>query len=224
MRTSVSVHDLAFRYQSGSYELEVPRFEVAERERVALIGPSGVGKTTLLYLIAGILQGHRGTLNVLGESTGSLSESRRRQFRLSHIGMIFQEFELLDHLTVRENILLPYLAGAEQARSEDVMERMRRLSARAGLEQYLGRRPCGLSQGERQRVAICRALITEPSLLLADEPTGNLDPATTRTILDAVFEEAEEHQASLIWITHDHSILGRFDRTVDFLAEFGEAS
>ena len=218
---SVAVRDLSFRYAAGGYQLHVPRFEVGERERVALIGPSGAGKTTLLYLLAGILQAQRGSVTVLGEQLAEMTEAGRRQFRLSRVGMIFQEFELLDHLTVGENIMLPHLVGAEQGRTEQIAARMQRLSARAGLERYLGRRPRALSQGERQRVAICRALITEPSLMLADEPTGNLDPVTTRTILDAVFDEVEEHRASLIWITHDHSILDRFDRTVDFLAEFG---
>ena len=218
---SVSVRDLTFRYPSGGYELEVPSFGVGERERVALIGPSGAGKTTLLYLIAGILQAQRGRLSVLGEPLEQLTEAQRRAFRLSRVGMIFQEFELLDHLTVSENILLPHLCGANEAQTADVQERMHRLCARAGLERHLERRPRALSQGERQRVAICRALITAPTLLLADEPTGNLDPTTTLRILDAVFEEAEEHRASLVWITHDHSILDRFDRTVDFLAAFG---
>lgn len=218
---SISVRDLTFRYPSGGYQLEVPSFGVGERERVALIGPSGAGKTTLLYLIAGILQAQRGRLSVLGEPLEQLTEAQRRAFRLSRVGMIFQEFELLDHLTVSENILLPHLCGANEAQTAEVQERMRRLCARAGLEQHLERRPRALSQGERQRVAICRALITEPTLLLADEPTGNLDPSTTLSILDAVFDEAEEHRASLVWITHDHSILDRFDRTVDFLAAFG---
>ena len=171
--------------------------------------------------MAGILSAQRGSVAVLGEQLDQLSEAARRRFRLARIGMIFQEFELLDHLTVGENILLPHLVCAERERTAQAEDRMRRLSARAGLDRYLGRRPRALSQGERQRVAICRALITEPRLLLADEPTGNLDPATTRTILDAVFEEAAEHQAALVWITHDHSILDRFDRTVDFVAEFG---
>jgi putative ABC transport system ATP-binding protein len=222
--SSVSARDLAFRYADGGYELAVPRFEVGERERVALIGPSGAGKTTLLHLVAGILPVQGGALSVLGEELGAMSEAERRRFRLTQVGMIFQEFELLDHLTVRENILLPHLVGSGWARSAEVADRLERLCARAGLDGYLDRRPRALSQGERQRVAICRALITRPRLLLADEPTGNLDPATTATILDAVFEEAEEHRAALVWITHDHSFLDRFDRTVDFLAEFGGAS
>jgi len=222
--TAVSVAHLRFSYGTGAYGLSVPRLRIDAGERVALIGPSGAGKTTLLHLLAGILAPSDGRVEVLGESLSALSEIDRRRFRIARLGMIFQEFELLDHLTVRENIVLPYMLEPGLPGRSNHGERLGRLAERAGIATHLNRGPRDLSQGERQRVAICRALVTGPRLLLADEPTGNLDPGTTGEILDAIFDEVTRHEASLVWITHDHSILDRFDRTIDFLAEFVEAT
>lgn len=213
-RGSIRVRDLRFDYPRGQYRLSVPRLDVESGERVALVGASGSGKTTLLHLLAGILRPDSGSIEVADVRVDEASEALRRRFRLRDCGMIFQEFELLEHLSVRDNALLPYLVEPTLGLDARVRTRAAELLRRAGLEALARRRPGRLSQGERQRVGICRALITGPSLILADEPTGNLDPETTREILVAIFEEVERARATLLFVTHDHSLLDRFDRVL----------
>ncbi|MCU0728238.1 MAG: ABC transporter ATP-binding protein [Planctomycetes bacterium] len=215
-REFIRIEDLRFSYEPEEFALRIPSLSVARGERLALIGPSGCGKTTLLSLIAGILLPRSGRIEVDGLEVPGLSDAERRRFRIGRIGLIFQEFELLDHLTVRENILLPYYVNGALRLDGAVTERAERLAGTLGIDHGLARRPSALSHGERQRVAVGRALITEPALLLADEPTGNLDPKNREAILDLVFSEAATRGATLLMVTHDHSFLPRFDRVVDF--------
>jgi ABC-type lipoprotein export system ATPase subunit len=215
-REFIRIEDLRFSYEPEEFALQIPSLSVARGERVALIGPSGCGKTTLLSLIAGILLPRSGWIEVDGLEVPGLSDAERRRFRIGRIGLIFQEFELLEHLTVRENILLPYYVNGALRLDGAVTERAERLAGTLGIGRGLGRRPSALSHGERQRVAVGRALIAEPALLLADEPTGNLDPRNREAILDLVFSEAAARGATLLMVTHDHSFLPRFDRVVDF--------
>ena len=188
-----------------------------------MIGPSGSGKTTLLHCIAGILPVPEGTVRVHGEdlSAGSplaADPARRRALRRNHIGLVFQELALLDHLSVLENILLPYFIDGTRRRNAAVRARAQDLAARTGIEALLSRRPRRLSQGERQRVAICRALVTEPALVLADEPTGNLDPATSQQVVDLLLTLVRAHEASLVMVTHDHGLRPQFDQVLDLAA------
>jgi putative ABC transport system ATP-binding protein len=213
---SVEIRDLVFGYGEGGFRLAVPRLEIGSGETVVLIGPSGSGKTTLLHLIAGILQPASGSVSVGGTAFGSLGPGARRRFRIERIGLVFQEFALLDHLSVRENIILPFLVDRGLARSRDPEPDLLRVAERCGIANLVGRRPEELSHGERQRVAICRALITRPALLLADEPTGNLDPTTTRRVVALLTEEVRARGTTLLMVTHDHSLIGSFDRVVDF--------
>jgi ABC-type lipoprotein export system ATPase subunit len=212
----VAVEDLRFSYEPEGFALHVPRLEVARGEHVVLIGPSGSGKTTLLNLVAGILVPGSGRVVVDGREVSALPDAERRRFRIGNVGLIFQEFELLEHLTVRENLLLPYYVHPALALTDEVRDRAETLARALGVERYLRKRPAALSQGERQRVAVGRALVTEPAILLADEPTGNLDPRNKDAILDLVFAQAKEQDATLLMVTHDHSLLPRFDRVVDF--------
>jgi len=212
----ISIRDLRFRYGDGGFALAVRALDVRQGERVALIGPSGSGKTTLLHLTAGIRTADAGRIETAGVDVTALDDSSRREFRIRTIGLVFQEFELLQYLDVRDNILLPYLihstlrlTGAARARAAELAESV-------GIGDKLGRRPSQLSQGERQRVAVCRALIAEPRVLLADEPTGNLDPSNKGRVLDILLEHAERRGASVLTVTHDHDLLGRFERTIDF--------
>jgi putative ABC transport system ATP-binding protein len=147
----------------------------------------------------------------------SLSDGQRRALRIARVGLVFQEFELLDPLSVLENVLLPYHAHPKLKLDASVVERARGLLEATGIEQLASKRPRSLSQGERQRVAICRALVTEPSLVLADEPTGNLDPVSAKKVVDLLFA-ARDRGATLAFVTHDHGLLERFDRHVDFAA------
>jgi putative ABC transport system ATP-binding protein len=188
---------------------------VAAGERVACIGPSGSGKTTLVHLIAGILAPEAGDVRLAGTLLGELSNAQRRALRITRIGMVFQEFELLDYLSAEENVLLPYHVSPALRLDAGVRERARALAQACGVEHTLARRPNQLSQGERQRVALCRALVTEPRLILCDEPTGNLDPDTAAAVLELVFERAAALDAALLMVTHDHGLLPRFDRVID---------
>ncbi len=212
----IRVDDLTFSYPSGDFAIRIPSLDVKPQEKVAFIGPSGSGKTTLLKLLSGILKPNRGQVTVGGFSVSAASEAGCSAFRLKNMGMVFQEFELLEALTVRENILLPFILEPTLGEPGEFEGELGRLSQRAGIGSYLDRKPKRLSQGERQRVAICRALILSPPIFLADEPTGNLDPSTRESVLDLMEEEIQRLSATLVAVTHDHDILERFDRVVDF--------
>ncbi len=207
--------NVRFRYPTERFELRIPELRAEENETMAVVGPSGCGKTTLLRLISGILRPDEGEIRVLATFLPKLSESRVRTFRIRNIGLIFQEFELLDYLNARDNILLPFRLNSTLAETGETRERLEKLAEETGIFHLLEARPRQLSQGERQRVAICRALIAEPKLLLADEPTGSLDPENQQRIVDLLTNQAKAHQAALIMVTHDHQLLGNFDRTVD---------
>ena len=211
----IEIKHLEFHYRGGEFSLSVPELAIAKGESVALVGPSGIGKTTLLNLIAAYDTPHRGSIRVAGEHTASLSDAHRRAFRIRNIGLVFQEFELLEYLSVLDNILLPYRITPALELTPEVRARAGVLAQKVGIEDKLKRRVPRLSQGERQRVAICRALLPEPSLLLADEPTGNLDPVNTERVLDIILDYVAEKQATLITVTHEYDLLPRFDRTID---------
>ena len=213
---AIEVKDLKFQYRNGDFSLRLPVFIVEESEKVAIIGPSGTGKTTLLNLLAGCCLPDNGSVCIKGTDIVCMSDRARREFRICNIGMIFQEFELLDHLNVLDNILLPYRITPHLINGGSVRERAAFLAKEVGLEDKLKRNVRQLSQGERQRVAVCRSLLPEPSLLLCDEPTGNLDPANSNRVMDIMFKYAEDHGGTLVSVTHDHDNARRFDRTVDF--------
>lgn len=212
----IDIRALDFHYPRGDFRLRVPELTVSSGEKVAVIGPSGSGKTTLLNLIAGIFCPDSGTVKVGEAGVSSLSDAARRDFRITTIGFIFQDFELLDYLNVLDNILHPYRITGALKLNEKVRRRAKELAARMGIADKLQRFADDLSQGEKQRTAICRALLSWPKLVLADEATGNLDPENKTRILDLLFETVEEHGATLLAVTHDHELLPRFDRTVDF--------
>lgn len=214
----IQIDDLEFCYPSGEFVLRVPSLRIPERSTTAFVGPSGCGKTTLLNLVAGIVTPRTGRVRTNGVEVGGLSDPERREFRIRRVGLVFQEFELLDYLSVLDNILLPYRISPALDLDASVRDRAERLAAAVGIRDKLRRYPGQLSQGERQRVAICRAVLTEPALLLADEPTGNLDPANTERVLDILFGYARESGATLVAVTHDRELIPRFQHQVDFNA------
>ena len=171
----ISISDLHFTYPEGEFSLRIDELAVDAGRAVAVIGPSGSGKTTLLNLIAGIATPAAAGGDA-GVEVSASDDAERRDFRIRSIGLVFQEFELLEYLTVLDNILLPYRINSALRLDAAVRERAARLAGEMGIGDKLDRLPDQLSQGERQRLAVCRALLTEPPLLLADEPTGNLDP------------------------------------------------
>ena len=211
----IQLRDLNFEYGDGGFTLRVPELSVERGEQIAIVGPSGSGKTTLLHLMSGIVLPQRGSVEIGGADWLALTDAERRALRIQQIGLVFQEFELLEYLRVFDNILLPYrihralrLDPASKTRAADLAEQM-------GVGSQLERYPTRLSQGEKQRVAVCRALVTEPDLILADEPTGNLDPANKQRVLERLIECAERRNATLVLVTHDHDLLDRFDRVID---------
>ncbi len=192
--------------------VDVRRWSIAAGECVALMGASGSGKTTLLHLAGGVLGVAGGSIQVARQSLGTMPEARRRQFRLANIGFVFQSFELLPHLTVEENLLLPIRLLQQKRLSTQVRSRVEELCENLSLSHSIRkRRPDRLSQGERQRVAIGRALVTQPSVVLADEPTGNLDPALKRSVVELLLNRCRESNATLVMATHDLSGIDRFD-------------
>lgn len=210
----LSIEGLRFSH-GPDFHLRVDHFAMHAGERVALIGPSGCGKTTLLHLIAGILQSDAGRIEVLGQRIDTLDEADRRAFRIGKLGLVFQEFELLDYLTARENLLLPFRLHPNPPHRFKALSRAEELAQRLGLAALLDRRPARLSQGERQRVALGRALAVAPGIVLGDEPTGNLDPDNARRSLDLLAEQAAADGAAVLVVTHDHGLLDRFDRVVE---------
>ena len=212
----IRIRSLEFQYLSGDFHLDVPEFTVEHSEKVAVIGPSGSGKTTLLNLLAGIYTPQNGSVEVDNISVNCLAEDDRRDFRIANIGFVFQDFELLDYLNVINNILHPYRITGALRLNKEVRARAVNLARDMGIGDKLNQPINNLSQGEKQRAAICRALLAQPKLILADEATGNLDPKNKFRILDLLFKSVKDHKATLLAVTHDHELLGKFDRVIDF--------
>ena len=181
--------------------------DVAPGEFVAIIGESGVGKSTLLNCMAGLDSWDEGSVTLNGIDLGALSEDQRARLRRRQVGFVFQAFHVLPHLDVAQNVALPLLLlnDADDARVQALLDAV----GLAGLGRRL---PQQLSGGQLQRVAIARALIHRPGLLLADEPTGNLDPATAAKVMDALIAQTREHGASLVLVTHSEAAAARADR------------
>ena len=212
----VAVDNIKFSYEPERFRLQIPELQIEAGARVAIVGPSGSGKTTLLRLLAGIVTPQSGTVTVGEVPVNELTDTGRRAFRIRHIGFVFQDFRLVEHLDVRENILLPYRLNEALPVYDAIESQVKQQVERLDLADKLDSPVDELSQGEQQRVAICRALLPRPELLLADEPTGNLDPRNKDRILDQLFQQAESAEATLVMVTHDHALLNRFDHVIDF--------
>ena len=218
----VEVTDLekSFTSPEGDKTLivDVPRFQLAEGEHVAVRGASGSGKTTFLNLIAGILQADQGRIVVAGQDMTNRSESGRDRLRSRTIGYVFQNFYLLQGYSALENVMLGMLfgPGVDKARARQLLERV-------GLGHRMTYRPSQLSIGQQQRVAVARALANRPKLVLADEPTGNLDQRHAGEALELMRETCRENAAALLLVSHDPTVLGQFDRSED-LADLNRAA
>ena len=212
----IAIEGLKFSYRAGDFALSVPHLTVDDGDAVAIVGPSGSGKSTLLNLTAGVLTPDAGRIDVGGTQVSALSERDSRAFRAETIGFVFQDFGLLDYLTAWENILHPYRICRVLHLTHEVRKRSEALAERLGVAKLLNRRPEALSHGECQRVAICRALLPMPRIILADEATGNLDPENKSAILSLLFDTVRTDGSTLLAVTHDHELLPKFDRVIDF--------
>jgi len=187
---------------------------VSAGEFVSIIGPSGSGKTTLLGLLAGLDRPTRGTVRLLGQDLGALTEDGRARLRVEKVGFVFQTFHLLPTLTALENVLVPLELRGGGANGKAMRERAVSLLERVGLGARLDHYPSQLSGGEQQRVAVARAFANEPQVLFADEPTGNLDAETGRGVVELLLELNRESGATVVLVTHDLELAARGDRVV----------
>ncbi len=213
----LEVSGLGKQVSSGNAPLQILQdiaFEVGAGEALAIVGASGSGKSTLLGLLAGLDLPSSGSVRIAGQDIFALDEDARAELRGDKVGFVFQSFQLLPALTALENVMLPL----ELANAERVRERSVALLERVGLGSRLTHYPRQLSGGEQQRVALARAFAPEPQLLLADEPTGNLDAATGASIIDLMFEMNAEQGTTLVLVTHDEALAARCSRRIRLAA------
>ena len=212
----ISLNHVEFAYGDEDFRLQIPELKLAAGSHTAFVGPSGSGKTTLLRLLAGITRPQSGAIQIGDYSLHTLSDANRRAFRIKHIGFVFQDFRLIEYLNVRENLRVSYRLNEALNLTAKVNIRLESLAEELQLTDKLDTTIDTLSQGELQRAAIGRALLPKPKLILADEPTGNLDPSNKSRILDLLFAHAAANHATLVMVTHDHALLNRFEQVIDF--------
>jgi len=226
----IKLHDLVFGWPGQPPLLDIPAFHLDAAEALFLKGPSGSGKTTLLGLLGGVQKPSRGSIRLLGQELGELRQGARDRFRVDHTGYIFQQFNLLPFLSVRENVELPCRFSRSRAqraseRHGSVDQAAASLLAHLGLHDpaLLARRADSLSIGQQQRVAAARALIGQPELVIADEPTSALDADTREAFIQLLFTECRAAGSSLLFVSHDQSLAPLFDRHLS-LAELNRAA
>lgn len=205
----VKTFDLAYAYQNEQ-QLLFPNIDLTTGEHMLVLGPSGVGKTTLLYLLSGLLQPLGGTVSINGINLGSMNRKKIDKFRGEHIGHIFQQYHFIKSLNVSENLRLRQRC----TNSADSTQRRYDLVERLGLEKQLQKKVTELSQGQQQRLCIALGLIHKPTIILADEPTSNLDDANCTKVIDLLKEEAKICKSSLLIITHDLRVMTHFQNQV----------
>ncbi len=209
----VEISDLHLSLVGGAGPVNILRgidLLVRREETLSIVGSSGAGKTTLLMVMAGLEQASRGEVQIAGTRLGNLGEDALARFRRANVGIVFQSFHLVPTMTALENTALPLeFAGAANAR-EQAAEALRRVGLSARIAHYPGQ----LSGGEQQRVALARAFVARPALLLADEPTGNLDRETGARVMEQLFALREEHGTTLVLVTHDEQLAARCARTI----------
>lgn len=222
---AIELENVEYAWVRGRPVLDVERFAIARGERVFLKGPSGSGKSTLLGLVGGVLLPSRGSVRVLGEDLVRMSGSRRDAFRATHVGFVFQMFNLVPYLSVLENVLLPARFSApRRAKAGDLTAEARRLLTALGLgtAEIESRAVTRLSIGQQQRVAAARALLGRPELVIADEPTSSLDWDARESFLQLLMHECATAGTTLLFVSHDVGLSTLFDRTVA-LAEINRA-
>lgn len=214
---AVALHEVRFAYRGGAPVLDIPALHIARGERVFLHGPSGSGKTTLLSLIAGVLTPTAGKVQALGAELGAMGGAARDRFRAAHVGYVFQMFNLISYLSVRDNITLPLrLSATRRARLSGTAPdaEAHRLAAGLEIEALLAQPVASLSVGQQQRVAVARALIGAPELIVCDEPTSALDADRRDRFLELLFSSIARAGSTLVFVSHDLTLAPRFGRTI----------
>jgi putative ABC transport system ATP-binding protein len=214
---TVDIEKLSFAYRTAKPVLDIAELKVAKGERVFLHGPSGSGKTTLLGILAGVLKAERGRVGILGHDLTAISGPARDALRGSHIGYIFQMFNLIPYLDVLENIVLPCRINRERRRrvvGASLEAEARLLADRLGIGQITGEHVTDLSVGQQQRVAAARALLGAPELIIADEPTSALDEDQRENFLNLLFAHCGEIGSTLLFVSHDRRMMPFFDRAI----------
>jgi putative ABC transport system ATP-binding protein len=209
----IRLRGLSLTIEAAAHPVNILRgidLDVAAGETIAILGPSGSGKTSLLMLLAGLERASSGTIEVAGQNLNLLDEDARARFRLATLGIVFQSFHLIPSMTALQNVAVPL----ELASKPDAAATAAEALARVGLAHRLHHLPSELSGGEQQRAALARAFAPRPRLLLADEPTGNLDVETGRMVMDLLFTLCAENRTTLALITHDPALAARCGRTV----------
>ena len=214
----IKIDSVRFHWsKKSSFKIFVPNFKISKGEKVLLLGESGSGKTTLLSLICGFLNPLSGSISINGSTINKLSSKTKDEHRADNIGIIFQQFNLLPYANVIDNIVLPlYFSKVRSAnvtnQRESALNLCKQLRLPDDIDQY---KASSLSVGQQQRVAVARALIGNPSLVIADEPTSSLDTDAQQIFLDLMFEQISNNKSTLLMVSHDRSLAERFDRLID---------
>jgi putative ABC transport system ATP-binding protein len=223
----IKLENIKFKYQGQSTPtLDIASFGIQKGEKVFLFGPSGCGKTTLLEILSGVLISQTGDVNIMNTNLAQLSNSARDQFRANHIGYIFQSFNLIPYLNVEENITLPLSLSAERRKRiplEKQSVETKRLCEHLGISDFLHKNVSELSVGQQQRVAVARALIGAPELILADEPTSSLDFDHREKFIKLLFHECAQNKTTVLFVSHDRTLEKLFDQSIS-LKEINLAS
>lgn len=226
MTNLVEITNLKFKYPSSTdLTLDIPNLQISKGEKVFLHGPSGTGKSTLLELLAGVLTPNEGQVKILNENLNELSSSSKDIFRSNHIGYIFQSFNLIPYLSVKENISLPLYFSKEKRQKVSFTNELQTifdLTKTLGIDHLLDKKITELSVGQQQRVAAARALIGSPELILADEPTSALDYDHREKFIKLLFSISEKNNSTVIFVSHDKTLEKIFDRTIS-LSEVNKA-
>ncbi|MBA4732289.1 MAG: ABC transporter ATP-binding protein [Candidatus Thioglobus sp.] len=214
MNASIQFNNVSLSYGEIADEVEVLKsisFAIDSSEVVSIVGPSGSGKTSIIMLASGLENATKGSIKINGEEIVGLKEKELSEVRRKNIGIVFQSFYLIPNLTAVENVLLSLEANQQYSKEKDAEE----LLGEFGLSHRMHHLPSELSGGEQQRVAIARALINKPKIILADEPTGNLDSVNSESMIDLLFDYTKKSHTSLVMVTHDNSIAQRCDRIIE---------
>ena len=214
MNASIQFNNVSLSYGEIADEVEVLKgisFAIDTSEVVSIVGPSGSGKTSIIMLASGLESASKGSIQINGKEIVGLKEKELSEVRRKNIGIVFQSFYLIPNLTAVENVLLSLEANQQYSKEKDAEE----LLGEFGLSHRMHHLPSELSGGEQQRVAIARALINKPKIILADEPTGNLDSVNSESMIDLLFDYTKKSHTSLVMVTHDNSIAQRCDRIIE---------